>query len=181
MLATTGMRQGEARQLTPDDLDLQRNRIRVRRRPDDPRIHEPNAKTAARDIPISDHVAGVLEDYLLGANSDAVERSGSKFLFATHANCSTGHPISAKVVAQAVRDLGDHLGIQGLAPHDFRHAWTQALTEWAVQNGIAPGEFDRLANYIGGWSKASQQRSEYLGDYLTKRAYEAGLRIEGER
>ena len=184
LLATTGMRQGEARQLTPDDVDLRGNRIRVRRRPDDPearRIHEPNANTASRDIPISSHVADVLEGYLLGANSDAVERSGSKFFFVTQANSSTGHPISSKLVGRVVRALGDHLGVPELTPHELRHAWTQALTEWAVRSRVGAGEFNRLANYLGGWSQASRQRSEYLGDYLTKRAYEAGLRIDGDR
>ena len=183
-LGTTGVRQGEARQLKVSDLDLARCELRVERRhddPEDPRIREPNAKTYDRIIPFGDDLAGTLEEYVLGPGSDAAEKKGSPFLFLSHDNRTHGSPISSSTARRVVKELGEHLGIAGLTPHHLRHGWVQNLADWAIETGIEAAEFERFANNLGGWSYLSKMATEYRGDHLTQAAYKAGLKVQGER
>jgi len=183
-LITTGIRQGEARQLKPADVDLAVCELRVERRHDDnedPRKREPNAKTYDRIIPIDPCVAAVLEDYMLGAGSDAAERRGSAFLFLSHDNRTCGTPLSDRAVQRIVRDLGRHLQIKGLTPHQLRHGWIQNLARWGLAVDITSEDFDRFANYLGGWSYVRKMASEYRADQLTAAAFAAGFKVEESR
>lgn len=184
VLTTCGLRQGEERQLKPCDVDLAACELRVVRRhddPEDPRIEEPNAKTFDRIIPFGSAVARVLEDYMLGHGSDAAEIQGSPFIFLSHDNRTHGSPISAKTAQRVIKELGEYLKIDGLTPHHLRHGWIQNLADWAVSTGITAAEFERFANNLGGWSYVSRMASEYRGDHLTEVAYQAGLKIQGDR
>jgi len=183
-LLLTGIRQGELRQLKMEDINFTDLTLDIERRPDDPedpRPVEPNAKTIDRIITIPEKLATVLEGYLFGSGSDAAAVHGSKFVFLTGGNRSTGEPIGEKMVGRIVRDLGTHLGVSDLTPHALRKAWIQNLTRWAINNDISDGQLDRIANYLGGWSDLSTVASRYRGDQLTNLAYEAGLRAEIKR
>lgn len=184
LLIACGLRQGEERQLKPSDVDLAACELRVERRhddPEDPRFDEGNAKTFDRIIPFGAAVAQVLEDYLLGPGSDAAERRGSAFIFLSHDNRTYGSPISSKTPQRVVRDLGLHLGIDGLTPHHLRHGWIQNLADWAVSTGLDAAEFERFANNLGGWSYVSRMAAAYRGDHLTEAAFKAGLDVQGAR
>lgn len=170
LLVFGGLRQCELRQLRAEDIDTNRCTVAVHRRPDDPgdpRINEPNAKTADRIIPISHELADRLDAYLLGAGQEAALATGSAFAFLSAGNNSRGRPITGEVVGEAVRRLGSHLKIKGLHPHALRSAWIQDLTNWAIKEGLDPAELDRFANYMGGWSYFSKSASHYRGDHLT--------------
>lgn len=184
LLTLGGLRQSELRQLRADDIDTNQCTVAVHRRPDDPddpRVDEPNAKTADRIIPISHEVADRLDAYLLGYGQEGALMSGSPFAFLSAGNNSLGRPISTTVVEEAVRQLGEHLGVQRLHPHALRSAWVQHLSDWASSEGIEPAELDRFANYLGGWSYFSKSASHYRGDHLTQKAFEAGLIVEEAR
>ena len=184
LLATCGLRQGEARQLKASDIDAMASMLMVERRhddPEDPRIREPNAKTFDRMIPLDHRFATAFEEYLFGPGSDAAAASGSPFLLLAHDNRSRGQPIGPRVAARAVRELGKHLGIEGLTPHHLRHGWVQAFARWAIRSGLAANEFQRLANFLGGWSFVSTMATEYRADQLTEEAYKAGLKIQEAR
>lgn len=183
-LVTTGIRQGELRQLKVDDINFRDLTIKIERRPDDPedpRKIEPNAKTVDRIIPISQSLALILEDYLFSAGSDAAAVHGSNFVFLTHGRRSTGNPIDSKTVGRAIDALGAYLDLPNLKPHSLRSAWIQNLTRWAIDNCISDDHLDRLANYLGGWSYLSKSASKYRGDQLTRLAYEAGISVEEKR
>lgn len=184
LLVTTGIRQGEARQLKPEDVDFAACEIRIERRhddPDDPRTREPNAKTLDRIIPLSPAVARTLEDYMLGPGSDAAEERGSAFVFLSHDYHTYGTPISDRTVARIVQDLGQHLGIEGLTPHHLRHGWIQNLADWAIRANISSEDFARFANFLGGWSYMSKMAAEYRADHLTEMAFEAGVLVQEGR
>ncbi len=184
LLVASGIRQGEARQLKPEDIDLRACEVRIERRhddPEDPRLIEPNVKTFDRIIPIGTAVARNLEEYILGPGSDAAETLGSAFIFLSHGNGTQGTPISARTVGRVVNELGEHLGIEGLTPHHLRHGWIQNLADWAVTTGISAEDFERFANNQGGWSYVSRMAAEYRGDQLTEAAFKAGLKIQEDR
>lgn len=184
LLVTTGLRQGEARQLKATDVDTAVNELRVERRhddPEDPRVREPNAKTYDRIIPFGNDMAEDLEDYILGPGSDAAEKRGSPFLFLSHDNRTHGSPISERTVGRVVRALGKHLGIADLTPHHLRHGWIQNLADWAINAGLEAAEFERFANNLGGWSYLSKMAAEYRGDHLTQAAFKAGLKVQKQR
>jgi len=184
LLVASGLRQGEARQLKPGDLDLRACEITVERRhddPDDPRTREPNAKTYDRIVPFGPTVAAVLENYMMGPGSDAAERRGSPFVFLSHDRRTHGSPISDRTVERVVGDLGRHLGIEGLTPHHLRHGWIQNLADWAIESRISAEDFARFANFLGGWSYLSKMAAEYRGDHLTEAAFKAGLRVQETR
>ena len=184
LLVFAGLRSGEVRQLRADDIDTNRCIVSVYRRPDDardPRVNEPNAKTADRIIPISAEVADRLDAYLQSDGQEASKKFGSPFAFLSAGNSSFGRPISHSVVDKIVRQLGAHLDVSRLHPHALRSAWVQQLADWANAEGISPAELDRFANYLGGWSYFSKSASNYRGDHLTKKAFEAGLVTEKNR
>ncbi|PTR19161.1 tyrosine-type recombinase/integrase [Cereibacter azotoformans] len=184
LLVASGIRQGEARQLKPKDIDLAACEIRVERRhddPEDPRTREPNAKTLDRIVPFGPTVARALEDYMLGPGSDAAEKRGSPFIFLSHDNHTHGTPISDRTVGRVVHELGKHLGIEGLTPHHLRHGWIQNLADWAIAARISAEDFARFANFLGGWSYLSKMAAEYRGDHLTEAAFKAGLRVQESR
>ena len=110
LLATTGLRQGEVRQLKATDVDTAVSELRVERRhddPEDPRVREPNAKTYNRIIPFGNDMAEDLDVYILGPGSDAAEKRGSPFLFLSHDNRTHGSPISERTAGRVVRELGE--------------------------------------------------------------------------
>jgi len=183
-LIECGLRNSELRGLKVSDVDLNKGELRVLRRPDDkddPRIHEPNAKTYERRIPISDDLCQFIENYIFGYGSEAAERSGSPFLFLSHAKNALGQPLSKKTIERVVQDIGAHLEIGCLRPHDFRHSWMQNLADLSIRNGIEPAEFTRMANNLGGWSYLSTMATEYRGDQLAKYAFEKGLKVQEDR
>lgn len=183
-LLECGLRNSELRQLKLEDIDLTNGVLTVYRRPDDkddPRLREPNAKTYDRHIPIGDDLCIFLENYILSSGSDAAEKSGSPFLFLSHSRSNFGDPISGKTVRRVVAKLGEYLGIEGLTPHNLRHTWMQNLANWSIKNGIEPGEFERFANTLGGWSYLSKMATKYRGDQLTEAAFKAGMKIERQR
>jgi integrase len=180
LLIECGLRQSELRQLKVDDIDTGLAIVTVERRhndPDDPRLYEPNAKTFDRKIPMSDGLCDALEDYLMGAGGEVADHSGSPFFFLSHSPRNLGEPISAKTVARAIKDLGEHLSVPDLTPHHLRHSWIQNLADWAIENGVGAAEFERFANHMGGWSYLSKMASEYRGDQITQKAYDAGLQV----
>ncbi|RWR25162.1 site-specific integrase [Sinirhodobacter populi] len=184
LLITCGILQGEARQLKPEDIDLGACELRVERRhddPDDERVYEPNAKTFDRIVPLSPNTSQILEDNLLGPGSDAAERRGAPFLFLSHDKRTFGTPISARTVQRIVRDVGLHLGLEGLTPHHLRHGWIQELANWSIKSGIDAAEFERFANHLGGWSYVSRMAADYRADHLTEEAYKAGIMIQEMR
>jgi len=184
ILLECGLRQGELRQLKCDDVDLRGNTISIYRRPDDPedpRLNPPTQKTYDRKIPISNSLAQLIEDYMLGPGSDMATISGSPFLFLSHSNNSKGEPLGPKTVERIVKELGAHLNIKGLCPHDLRHTWMQNLANWSIENNIEPSEFERFANFLGGWSYLSKMATEYRGDQITEQAYKAGLKVQVDR
>ena len=88
-------------------------------------------------MPFGPIVSQVLEEYMLGAGSDAAEKRGSPFIFLSHDNRTYGTPISDRTVARVVRELGTHLEIEGLTPHHLRHGWIQNLSDWAIAAQIS--------------------------------------------
>jgi len=183
-LLETGIRNSELRQLKVTDVDFRNRVLTIYRRPDDPedpRVHEPNAKTADRHIPISEMLCEFIEIYLFEAGSDASSASGSPFLFLSHSNRNYGKPLSTKTIEAIIADVGNYLEIPRLVPHDLRHVWIQNLADWSIKEDIPSAEFNRIANQLGGWSQLSKMASHYRGDQLTKQAYEKGLYVEKNR
>ena len=163
LLVASGIRQGEARQLKPENIDLAACQIRVVRRhddPEDPRPREPNAKTLDRIVPFGPTVARALENYMFGPGSDAAEKRGSPFIFLSHDNHTHGTPISDRTVGRVVNEPGKHLGIERLTPHHLRHGWIQSLADWAIAARISAEDFARFANFLGGWSYLSTMAAD---------------------
>ena len=184
LLLETGIRNSELRQLKFKDLNLNQAKIIIHRRPDDPedpRLHEPNAKTRERIITISNDLCQFIENYTESYGSEAADHSNSPFVFLSHSNNNYGQPIGTKTVKNIAASIGNYLDIHNLTPHHFRHSWIQNLADWSIHEGIEPADFDRFANYLGGWSMLSQMASKYRGDQLTKYAYEQGLRVGENR
>lgn len=183
VLALCGLRSGELRQLRTTDFNSNRATLMVARRPDDPedpRLREPNAKTADRIIPLFDPVLSRIEKYVYGSQADAAQK-GSPFLFLAHSPGRFGQPISRSVVTDTVRSLGQHLRMPGLHPHSLRNAWAQNYASWADSVGVQAGEFDRYIKYLAGWSAKSQMATYYRGDQLIQTAYQKSLLLEEQR
>ncbi|MDE0101821.1 MAG: tyrosine-type recombinase/integrase [Bryobacterales bacterium] len=116
ILATCGLRAGEVSALRVEDIDWERNLLRVSR-----------PKTGRSDtFPLTPSIGNALADYLLKARPDA---GGERALFLTvHAPL---RPLKSGAIGMIVRSRAKRVGIDGkrLGAHALRHAAAQRLLD----------------------------------------------------
>ena len=116
LLATCGLRAGEVRALRVEDIDWERDLLRVFR-----------PKTGRTDtFPLTPSIGNALLDYLLKVRPDA---GRERALFLTLQ--APFRPLNSGAIGMIVRSRANRVGITGkrLGSHALRHAAAQRLTE----------------------------------------------------
>ena len=116
ILATCGLRAGEVGALRVDDIDWERDTLRVFR-----------PKTGRTDtFPLTPSVGNALMDYLLNVRPDA---GRERALFLTL--LAPFRPLKSSAIGMIVRSRANRLGITGkrLGAHALRHAAAQRLVD----------------------------------------------------
>ena len=141
LLASTGMRVGEALRLEPDDLDHTNAVIVVRE----------SKFGKSRLVPVLPVTITVLDDYISARDRLLrVERTSGR-LFVS----SRGGPLIYPVVQQVFRDLCDRNGIGADAArpariHDLRHTFAvRVLTGWYRDGDDIEARLPALSTYLG--------------------------------
>ena len=128
VLLDTGFRSGELGSLKLSDIissPKKRSRgLKVKRRQgskDDPRLRQPSAKTAEREVPLSEGAFQALDHYVQSVRNVSPGASKTSYLFLSDSNRSRGRPLSSyNSITDKIRDL---TGID-LTPHRLRHTAT---------------------------------------------------------
>lgn len=133
LLATTGLRIGEALALTADDVDRERQVIRVRRTLDQrARSAGPvkSARHSKRDVPVTREVLARLAAHRL-AHPPAEGLDLGPLLFTS----AYGRPLRYDVLAFKVfRPAAERAGAKGVTPHALRHYAGSAM----LHDGVPP-------------------------------------------
>jgi integrase len=175
LLASTGLRMGEALGLKLCDLTLDGAELRVSvvRRPDDPdeeRRVPPQTKTQERTLPLPTIAAVAILDWIDVHRTDSGrfgDATGNHFLFL--ARLPKGNEkrradaLSLGGADKIFRTLRERLGssVEHLTAHRLRHTWMDHV--WSSLRAAGPQDPFVLdvINYAGGWRAGSRQAQAY--------------------
>lgn len=169
VLFETGLRGGELLQLKVDDLDFASEKIKVRRRHDDPedvwRRAEPNAKTQERDMLVSDVLIHELREYVRKERRDIInsalppsQRHG--FLFVSYKGKTKGQPMSISQAKRLVQAIAKSEALaefvyregfvlpKGVARHGFRHNFNHLISSRIDEHNRLAREEGRFEDII---------------------------------
>lgn len=136
LIATTGLRKGEALALLWDDVDLERETLRVRKtlsRVDGNLTRtDPKTEKSKRTIPLRGTAAAVLKGHRKAQLEERVRAANiwidTGYVFTTE----TGQPIDPRNVLRAITTAATKAGLAGVNVHTLRHS---AATYW-LENGV---------------------------------------------
>jgi integrase len=156
LLAETGMRVGELRWLTWEDVDLQLGVIHIRPKPDG--CWKPKTGDI-RAIPISPDARRVLERLPRHCQWVVTARASRPYP-------QGDHPISERRLLDYLKRLLKHLGLRGHL-HTFRHAFishalTQGIPEAIVRQWVGHVDRDIIRQYTHIADRASQAAMQRL-------------------
>ncbi|MPW10945.1 tyrosine-type recombinase/integrase [Paraburkholderia sp. CNPSo 3155] len=116
-----GVRRGELLGVKVSDVNFRSNEVFIARRaddPSDPRLHQPNTKTADRLLPISDDLARRTRHYILEERRRFPAARKHAFLFVANG----GAPLSLRGLNKIFSVLSaKRPELMGVFPHLFRH------------------------------------------------------------
>ena len=185
LLYHLGIRGGELLNIRIRDIDFSANHLDIVRRADerdDFRANEPNSKTLARKLPLSDLLAKELHGYISIDRRMTRNATRNDFLFVTHKEGKTvGHPISKagyhKVIA-VVRAVCPEL--YKLTGHKLRHTWNRMFSEKMDSMDIPPSEErqEQIRSYLNGWKPGSGTAATYNKRFIERKGQEAALSLQ---
>lgn len=182
-----GIRRGELLGVRIRDIDFQQNLVLIARRADDrtdPRSAQPLTKTRARQLDLSDELAQVTYDYVMGTRSAQGHAARHDFLFVAG---GTGRPLSLAGLNKVFADLrrSDPTIPASLTPHVLRHTWNDRFSSLMEQNKVSPEMEKRIRSTLMGWSMTSDTAATYTRRHVRQAAAQAiskmqeGLRPAG--
>lgn len=162
-----GLRKAEPLILKGADVttsDPHMPRIVIEPRPDDPgdsRTVPALVKTAGRVLPASLILARSLDEYMIRHRSRVpnARRTSYVFLETKH-----GRPMSLSAVYDVFTVLRNRFPSDfgtAFSPHVLRHTWNDRFKAQARRLGMTDAKRRSVGNYIMGWSKTSDQETNY--------------------
>lgn len=135
LLRWTGMRRGELLSLRIDQFDPgEESRVWVRRNQDDPsdaRPYQPVSKTKERPLPISEELAGQIQEYILNVRAKVAPARKHPYLLVSHREGPTyGRPLSASALGSRIMATARSVApeFSRIHPHAFRHYFNYELS-----------------------------------------------------
>ena len=134
LLATTGLRVGEALGLQWADVDLDGATLQVRRTLQHNRLGpglvlvEPKTKSSRRTVHLTSQFASTLRDHRKQQNANGLGWRGDNFVFTTAA----GEPIGPRNVGYYLSRALAKAGLPQVRVHDLRHTAATLLLKWGT-------------------------------------------------
>jgi integrase len=181
-LLSLGIRRGELLGIKVGDVNFASNEILIRRRaddPEDPRRHQPNAKTRDRLLAMSPDLSGLTRQYVLQYRRAFPQAKRHAFLWVAN---GTGTPLSLqalnKMFVQLVRkcpELPEHL-----SPHVLRHTWNEWFSEQMDDSNTSDVMEQKMRSQQMGWSDNSAMAAHYLKRRIRNEAKKASLEMQSK-
>lgn len=147
ILYYTGMRMGEARALTPSDIDMIGRKIRINKTLSDYKkngdgkswiITSPKTQNSIRTIMIPDKLYDILKEYFEYYNTLYINNKET-LLF------GVDRPLQAKTIREKFHKAADAVDLHRIRIHDLRHSHASVLiNNGALDKAVA----DRLGNTV---------------------------------
>ena len=175
-----GLRRGELLNIRISDIDFRKGTVIVARRaddPDDPRKHQPNVKTRAREIPLSSGLLSVAEDYIMSKRAVFKGARKHNFLFVSS---DTGVPLSISSLVKifdVLRTKCPDLP-KSLSAHVLRHTWNERYSEEMDKKQVSEETEKKTRSYLMGWSETSGTAATYTGRHILMKAQKASLEMQ---
>ncbi|MGO4307462.1 site-specific integrase [Cupriavidus sp. RAF12] len=183
LLSELGMRAGELLALKVQDFDLQANEVIIARRhddPEDPRPHQPVAKTLDRRLPLSPALSKAVYEYVLHDRSRLRRAKRHDFLIVTHQpGPHEGSPMSIKGLEKVFALLRRaEPSLIDLTPHVLRHTWNERFSARMDASNTPVADEEKMRSYWMGWREASGSASTYLRRHTEQLAKRASLKLQ---
>jgi integrase len=175
LLIKVGIRRGELLGTRVRDIVPHQQALYVMRRPDDiqdPRPHEPNAKTLERMVPVEQDLYRLIHSYLL-LRHDVVRgnRDSLDFLIVG----DDGTPLSQSGLNRILQSLQSIPELEEISPHVLRHTWAENCAKDWHRSGMRDEQIHRNLELLGGWAEGSASVRRYTKGFAEEQANIAGL------
>ena len=178
-----GIRRAEALVLKANHLILQRNpRIIIDPNPDDPddlRKNQPLVKTAGRTLPISSVLANTFYTYITEHRALVPGAKNSPYIVL---DSRDGRPLSLASVYDmfvVIRKRFPKSFPSNFSTHILRHTWNDQFMAAAQESGMKSALAKQINNYVMGWSKTSQQSTNYSQREIERQASQLLIKMQG--
>lgn len=173
-----GIRRGELLGVRVSDVDFRANQVFIARHaddPDDPRPHEPKAKTQARLLPISDDLARRTRQYILEERRRYASARRHEFLFVANG----GAPLSLRELNKVFGRLSAECpDLPKIFPHLFRHTYNYNFSKIADERHLDPEREKKTRSHVMGWSETSGSAEDYTYREIEEEARVASLQLQ---
>lgn len=175
-----GLRRGELLGVRISDINFQKGTVHVLRRaddPGDPRRYQPNAKTKARELPMSSGLVNMTRDYIMNQRRSLPGARKHDFLFVSSNNGAPLSIPSLNKVFSVLRRKCPDLPAE-LCPHVLRHTWNDRFSEEMDKNRVPEDVEKKSRSYLMGWSETSGTAATYTRRHIRKKAHEVSLAMQ---
>nr|WP_315168525.1 site-specific integrase [uncultured Deefgea sp.] len=177
-----GLRIGEVLGVRVSDIVSYRKEVTIHRRADDsddPRRYQPQTKTRARVLPVSDTLLAETQAYILNHRSTLMGAKKHAFLFVAS---RTGKPMTLAALGKLFKELRERCPSlpEGLSGHILRHTWNDAFSKKMDEAGVTPENERQARSYLMGWSPTSDTAAIYTRRYVRNKAKEVSLALQNQ-
>lgn len=177
-----GVRRGELLGIRVSDIDFRKGSVIVARRaddPTDPRRDQPNVKTRAREIPLSQLLQDKTSTYIVKYRSALMAARKHQFLFIAS---NSGAPLSIPSFAKIFNVLRAKCPTlpRNLFAHLLRHTWNDRFSEQMDKRGVAEETEKKTRSYLMGWSETSGTAATYTRRHIRLKANAASLEMQNQ-
>lgn len=173
ILLLTGVREGELLSMRPDALVKKPYGYALRVTQNstldlDPRMEPPQVKTYARDIPVSDKIAQMIDTYISSERKLRGKAAAKAAPYLILNSNKQPRPMTYRGIyhiCERLRKLDPDM-FKELLPYQFRHTFNDMFVLISGLD-VNSEEFKNMQRELGGWSQDSEQGKNY-----TKRARE---------
>jgi integrase len=178
-LLATGMRRGELLGLQVRDISTHQAKVQILRRADtreDARVHQPNAKTCDREIPIAPTVLRALTEFIRTERHNIKAARKIPQVFTS----DEGNALSLSSLNQVFVDIRracEQLP-RDLTSHVMRHTWNERFSELADAVGMSEVEEQNARALHQGWAVGSKMGATYTRRHTERKAREMALGLQ---
>jgi integrase len=179
LLYNLGIRAGELLGIRIRHINLRKGTICILRQADaydDPRRRQPNTKTLARELEISEVLQRQLSEYILVHRRRIAGARKHDFLFVS----SSGVPLSSTGFSKIFRVLRKkHPELpRKLTSHVLRHTWNDRFSEELEDAKVDPEIEKKMRSFQMGWKPTSNSAAVYTRRYVRKKAQEVSVELQ---
>ncbi|HCF2575563.1 site-specific integrase [Pseudomonas monteilii] len=179
-LLSLGVRRGELLGVKVSDINFQTNEVLIARRADDPadpRLRQPNVKTAGRLLALDTELAELTRTYVMSMRRNIRGARKHEYLWVAS---GSGKPMSLAALNKTFVTLRQNCpGLpENLCPHLLRHTWNDLFSEAIDKNNVSSVLEQKLRSRLMGWSETSGMAVVYNQRHIKKKATAVSLHMQ---